>query len=244
MEIPWSPRIVDGFRLMAGGTMVAARLALEEAQAAGGSGPGRWTVVAHLGGGFHHASGSHGEGFCMFNDVAVAIRVLKRDRLIARAAVVDCDVHHGNGTATIFAGEPSVFTFSMHQLHNYPASKPPGALDIALDDLTTDEEYLEELREALPRVFASGAQIVFYLAGADPYAEDQLGGLRLSKGGLRDRDRLVLRAARDARVPLVVTLAGGYARHVEDTVDIHVATIAEASAALQASVGEEPPTEC
>ena len=179
----------------------------------------------------------------MFNDVAVAIRALKRDGLITRAAIVDCDVHHGNGTATIFTGDPSVFTFSMHQLHNYPALKPPGSLDIALDDLTTDEEYLDELREALPRVFASRAQIVFYLAGADPYAEDQLGGLRLSKSGLRLRDRLVLEAARRASVPLVVTLAGGYARHVEDTVDIHVATIEEAGAALHPP-GEEPPGEC
>jgi acetoin utilization deacetylase AcuC-like enzyme len=251
MEIPWSPQIVDGFRLMAGGTLAAGRLALEEARAAGApeqpippdrvaGAARRWTVVSHLGGGFHHASCNHGEGFCMFNDVAIAIRALKRDRLITRAAIVDCDVHHGNGTATIFRGDASVFTFSMHQLHNYPALKPPGSLDIALDDLTTDEEYLEELREALPKVFASRAQIVFYLAGADPYAEDQLGGLRLSKDGLRLRDRLVFEAARKSSVPLVVTLAGGYARHVEDTVDIHVATIEEAKAALEQTTGDGP----
>jgi acetoin utilization deacetylase AcuC-like enzyme len=252
MEIPWSPQIVDGFRLMAGGTLLAARLALDEARiagrsaaSAGGLGVSRgWAVVVHLGGGFHHASCNHGEGFCMFNDVAVAIRALKRDSLITRAAIVDCDVHHGNGTASIFTGEPSVFTFSMHQLHNYPALKPPGSLDIALDDRTTDQEYLEELREALPRVFASRAQIVFYLAGADPYAEDQLGGLRLTKDGLRRRDLLVMDAARTAGVPLVVTRAGGYARHVEDTIDIHVATIEEARAAWQASSRPDAPGEC
>ncbi len=240
MEIPWSPQIVDGFRLMTGGTLLAARIAIEEGAAPAGEEPQtavpardaarRWTVVAHIGGGFHHASCNHGEGFCMFNDIAIAVRLLKREGLITRAAIVDCDVHDGNGTATIFSGEPSVFTFSMHQLHNYPASKPPGSLDIALDDDTGDEEYLEELGEALPRVFASRAQIVFYLAGADPYAADQLGGLRLTKNGLRKRDRMVFEAARTARVPLVVTLAGGYARHVDDTVDIHVATIEEAAA--------------
>ncbi len=226
MEIPWSEEGVEGFRLMSGGTALAARLAIEEA--ASGTGK-RWSVVVHLGGGFHHAFCNHGEGFCMFNDVAVAIRSTRRDGLITRAAIVDCDVHQGNGTAAIFAGDHSVFTFSMHQLHNYPSSKPASSLDVALDDRTTDEEYLEELKEALPRVLASRAQIVFYLAGADPYAEDQLGGLRLTKDGLRARDRLVFEAARRAGVPVVVTLAGGYARHVEDTIDIHVATVEEAS---------------
>ncbi len=227
MEIPWSRDIVEGFRLMTGGTLCAARLALEQA----------FDIVVHLGGGFHHAFCTHGEGFCMFNDVAVAIRRLKADRAIARAAIVDCDVHHGNGTVAIFTGEPSVFTFSMHQLHNYPAFKPPGALDIALDDQTTDEEYLGELREALPRVFRGRPQILFYLAGADPYGDDQLGGLRLTMEGLRQRDRVVLEAARAACVPVVVTLAGGYARHVQDTIDIHVATVEEAKAALEVAAG-------
>ncbi len=241
MEIPWSPQIVKGFRLMAGGTTLAARLAMEEAAAGDRR---RWSVVVHLGGGFHHAFCNHGEGFCMFNDVAVAIRCAKRDRLVTRAAIVDCDVHHGNGTAAIFAGDPSVFTFSMHQLHNYPAFKPASTLDVALDDRTTDDEYLEELKEGLPRVLASRAQLLFYLAGADPYAEDQLGGLRLSRDGLRKRDRVVFEAARSACIPVVVTLAGGYARHVEDTVDIHVATVEEAKAASGGDAGEEPPGEC
>jgi acetoin utilization deacetylase AcuC-like enzyme len=251
MEIPWSEGIVDGFRLMVGGTMLAARLAMgvpgcgrDPSAAAPGGGerasgdarpataPRRFDIAVHVGGGFHHAHSNHGEGFCMFNDVAVATRRLKRDEVLARAAIVDCDVHAGNGTAAIFAGEPWVFTFSMHQLHNYPALKPPGSLDIALDDRTTDEEYLDELREALPRVFASRPQVVFYLAGADPYEGDQLGGLRLTLKGLRARDRLVFEAARAAGVPVAVTLAGGYARHVEDTVRIHVATVEEALAVL------------
>jgi acetoin utilization deacetylase AcuC-like enzyme len=225
MEIPWSRDIVEGFRLMTGGTLCAARLALQQ----------RFDIVVHLGGGFHHASCNRGEGFCMFNDVAIAIRRLKSEGAIARAAIVDCDVHDGNGTATIFTGEPSVFSFSMHQLHNYPALKPPGSLDIALDDQTTDEEYLAELREALPRVFRARPQVLFYLAGADPYEDDQLGGLRLTKEGLRQRDRDVFAAARAADVPVVVTLAGGYARHVQDTIDIHVATVEEAEAALEGS---------
>jgi acetoin utilization deacetylase AcuC-like enzyme len=269
MEIPWSHDNVEGFRLMAGGTLFAARLALEQAGAvqtsagqgsspassapessvAQGLGPAntpvrRWSVVPHLGGGFHHAFCTHGEGFCMFNDVAIAVRRLKRDAAIARAAIVDCDVHDGNGTAAIFTGEPSVFTFSMHQLYNYPAFKPPGSLDIALADQTTDEEYLEELREGLPRVFRSRPQILFYLAGADPYEDDQLGGLRLTKDGLRQRDRIVVEAARAACVPVVVTLAGGYARHPEDTIDIHVATVEEAKAALDAASADEAPSEC
>jgi acetoin utilization deacetylase AcuC-like enzyme len=227
MEIPWAPAIVEGFRLMAGGTLCAARLALQQP----------FDIVVHLGGGFHHAFCNHGEGFCMFNDVAVAIRRLKADGAITRAAIVDCDVHHGNGTAAIFTGEPSVFTFSMHQLHNYPALKPASALDIALDDQTTDEEYLAELQEALPRVFRKQPQILFYLAGADPFEDDQLGGLRLTKEGLRQRDRIVLAAARAACAPVVVTLAGGYARHVQDTIDIHVATVEEAQAALKGVAG-------
>ena len=227
MEIPWSREIVEGFRLMAGGTLCAARMALHRP----------FDIVVHLGGGFHHASCNQGEGFCMFNDVAVAIRRLKAEGAIARAAIVDCDVHDGNGTATIFTGEASVFTFSMHQLHNYPALKPPGSLDIALDDQTTDDEYLAELQEALPRVFRARPQMLFYLAGADPYEDDVLGGLRLTKEGLRRRDRAVLEAAHAACVPVVVTLAGGYARHVQDTIDIHVATVEEARTALEGAAG-------
>ena len=216
LEIPWSEAIVDGFRLMSGGTVTAARMALERG------------VSVHVGGGFHHAFANHGEGFCLFNDVALACRVLQRGHLARRAVVVDCDVHHGNGTAKLFEADPHVFTFSMHQRHNYPEVKPPSTLDIGLEDGTQDEEYLERLHEALPVVMAHDPDVMFYLAGADPYVGDQLGGLALTKDGLRQRDRLVIRSAEAAGVPIVVTLAGGYAKNVSDTIAIHVATAEEA----------------
>ena len=243
LEIPASPTVVDWFRLMAGGTMLAAR----EALSAGGGGqpPGgregdgaaagrEWGVGVHLGGGFHHAFGNHGEGFCMINDLAVAIRALKQDRLVSRVAVVDCDVHQGNGTAMIFAADRAVFTFSIHQERNYPGYKPKSSLDIGLDDGAGDEEYLSALATALPVVFASRPEVVFFVAGADPYEADQLGGLSLTKEGMRRRDRMVFEAARTSSVPVVVTLAGGYAVRLADTVAIHVATVEEALAAQSA----------
>ena len=217
LELPWSAEMVEGFRVMVGGTIQAALRAC--------SGPGGLTV--HIGGGLHHAFANHGEGFCPFNDVAVAVRVLQ-ERGIERAAIVDLDVHHGNGTAFIFERDPRVFTFSMHQQLNYPMWKPKGSLDIGLPDGVRDATYLAALENALPTVMASAPECVFYLAGADPYEDDQLGGLRLTMDGLRRRDRMVIDAVRDAHVPLVIVLAGGYARSVEDTVAIHVATIAEA----------------
>jgi acetoin utilization deacetylase AcuC-like enzyme len=216
LELPWSEAMVDGFRVMVGGTITAARLAIESGR-----------NVAHVGGGLHHAFPSHGEGFCPFNDVAVAVRVLQADG-VERAAVVDLDVHHGNGTAFIFESDPRVFTFSMHQQHNYPMWKPRGSLDIGLPDGADDAAFLEQLGRAMPAVLASRPDCVFYLAGADPFEEDQLGGLRLTKDGLRERDRLVVQAVGDAGIALVVVLAGGYARRVEDTVAIHVSTIKEA----------------
>lgn len=164
----------------------------------------------------------------MFNDVAVAIRVLQGEGLVGRCAVVDCDVHHGNGTAATFAGDSSVLTLSLHQERNYPAVKPPSSIDVHLRDGTRDEEYLDHLRAVLPQVLDFAPDLVFYLAGADPYEEDQLGGLSLTRAGLRARDALVLETLRAANVRTVVTLAGGYARRVEDTVAIHVATIEEA----------------
>jgi acetoin utilization deacetylase AcuC-like enzyme len=215
LELPWSSAMADGFRVMVGGTIRGARLAVADG------------VAVHLGGGLHHAFPDHGEGFCPFNDVAVAIRRLQADRLIARAAVVDCDVHQGNGTAFIFKGDPSVFTFSMHQQNNYPAWKPSGSLDLGLPDGAGDATYLRALEGALPQVIAHAPDIVFYLAGADPFEEDQLGGLRVTKAGLRRRDHLVFDTVRAAGIPICVVLAGGYARRVEDTVDIHVATVAE-----------------
>jgi acetoin utilization deacetylase AcuC-like enzyme len=222
LEIPWSPEAVEGFRLMTGGTVAAARVA---------AGRGSSSTVFHVGGGFHHAFASHGEGFCLFNDVAVAIRVLQAEGTVERAAVIDLDVHHGNGTALVFERDPRVFTFSMHQQHNYPMHKPRGSLDIGLADGTGDAVYLERLGEALPKVFASNPQIVFYLAGADPFEEDVLGGLSLTKSGLAVRDRTVLRACTAHAVPVVVALAGGYARDVNDTADIHHATFCEAAGA-------------
>ena len=228
-EIPWSASIVQGFRMMTGGTLLAARLAVHD------------RLAANIGGGFHHAFPNHGEGFCLFNDVAVAIRALQRAAVIARAAVVDCDVHHGNGTAMIFDTSSDVFTFSMHQQHNYPLFKPRSTLDIGLQDDTADHEYLAELDEALPTVMAHRPDLLFYLAGADPYKEDQLGGLALTKEGLRERDRMVLQAGHSAGVPIVVLLAGGYASHLEDTVAIHVATIEEATRVWETS-NPGPPT--
>src|SRR5262249_21664676 len=184
-------------------------------------------AVVHIGGGLHHAFPSHGEGFCPFNDVAVAVRVLQ-SRGVERCAIVDLDVHHGNGTSFIFEADPRVFTFSMHQQHNYPLWKPRGSLDVGLNDGVHDAEYLRELERVLPRVLEHRPGCLFYLAGADPFEDDQLGGLRLTKDGLRRRDALVIDAARHAGVPLVVTLAGGYARRVDDTVAIHAATVKEA----------------
>jgi acetoin utilization deacetylase AcuC-like enzyme len=256
LELPWSEEIVNGFRLMVGGTIEAALIAcgLEEfgirnsefgisqaqdaLQTEFGIPNSECRIACHLGGGLHHAFPNHGEGFCPFNDVAVAVRVLQQ-RGVTRVAIVDLDVHHGNGTAFIFnpRGEESpgenadgaVFTFSMHQQHNYPMWKPRGSLDVGLPDGAGDAAFLRELERALPRVLAHHPQCVFYLAGADPYENDQLGGLRLTKDGLRQRDRMVVTAVRGAGIPLVVTLAGGYAMRVEDTVDIHVATVEEAT---------------
>lgn len=221
LELPWSPEAVEGFRLMAGGTLTAARHALADG------------LAVHVGGGLHHAHPDHGEGFCMFHDVAVAIRVLRRDGLAGVVAVVDADVHQGNGTAAIFAGDLDVVTLSVHQANNYPAVKPPSTLDVELPDGIGDEAYLRALAPALDAVVASGPRLAFYLAGADPYRDDQLGGLSLSFDGLRRRDAVVLSALRAAGAAVVVTLAGGYARRVDDTVAIHVATIEEAFAIAQ-----------
>jgi len=231
LEIPASPPVVEWFRLMAGGTLTAARAA-HASSAATGSG---FAVAVHLGGGFHHACADHGEGFCMINDLAVAIRALRESGRLSRVAVIDCDVHQGNGTALIFAHDPSVFTFSIHQERNYPAYKAKSSLDIGLVDGAGDGEYLSALGAALPQIFAIRPDFVFYVAGADPYAADQLGGLALTAEGLRRRDRLVFEAVHRAAVPVAVTLAGGYAVRLEDTVAIHIATVEEAHAALSRS---------
>ena len=214
LEIPYSPELIQAVWLSAGGSILAGRLALQE------------RVAVNLGGGFHHACPDHGEGFCVLHDVAIGIRRLQKDGAIRTAMTVDCDVHQGNGTAEIFAGDRTVFTFSMHQEHNYPHPKPPSSLDINLEDGTGDEEYLAALEHGLDQSFAAlKPDLIFYLAGADPYHQDQLGGLRLSLQGLEHRDRMVFAKAHTHSVPVAVTFAGGYARHVADTVRIHANTI-------------------
>jgi acetoin utilization deacetylase AcuC-like enzyme len=241
MEIPYSPELVRAFWLAAGGSILAAEHALKD------------RVAINIGGGFHHAFPDHGEGFCMIHDVAVAIRRLQRDDKIRTAMTVDCDVHHGNGTAAIFAGtrtpsEPlpstsaaavsappgkipqahagEVFTISLHQHNNYPAAKPLSSIDVDLPDGMGDDDYLAWLDNAL----SSGLRqfepdLICYIAGADPYGEDQLGGLDLTVQGLKRRDELVFRIARARSIPVMVTYAGGYAKRVEDTVTIHCNTV-------------------
>ena len=228
LEMPWSEAMVEGFRLMAGGTVLCARLALAESPESRGRKP-RLRAAAHLGGGFHHACADHGEGFCLFNDVALTARLLLSSKEVQRVAVVDVDVHHGNGTAAILAGADDVFTFSIHQENNYPAVKPPSTLDCGLEDGAGDAEYLAALRDAVPRIVAFRPDLLIYVAGADPYHQDQLGGLRLTRFGLRRRDRIVLEEAAEAGIAVAITLAGGYARNLEDTVAIQASTIEEAS---------------
>jgi acetoin utilization deacetylase AcuC-like enzyme len=242
LEVPFSPELVQAFWLAAGGSILSARQALTD------------RIAINIGGGFHHAFPDHGEGFCMINDVAVAIRRMQRDDRIHTAMTVDCDVHQGNGTAAIFAPtqtarEPlpsaststlaqarpakmhgahagDVFTISLHQHNNYPTWKPPSSIDVDLPDGVGDDDYLAWLDNAL----SSGLRqfepdLLCYIAGADPYREDQLGGLALTIEGLKKRDELVFRVARARDVPVMVTFAGGYARNVDDTVTIHCDTV-------------------
>ncbi len=214
LEIPYSREMVEAVWLATGGTILAAQRALEDG------------FGVNLGGGFHHAHPGHGEGFCAIHDVAVALRRLQADRRITKAMVVDTDVHHGNGTAAIFRNDPDVFTLSIHQENNYPAYKPPSSLDLEMPDRADDDEYLGALTPALQTALDEfRPEIVFYLGGADPYCEDQLGGLSLTKAGLRKRDRLVFEEARRRGIPVATTLAGGYARRVEDTVRVHANTV-------------------
>ena len=214
LEIPYSPELVRAVWLAAGGSILAGRLALEDG------------IAANIGGGFHHAYPDHGEGFCVLNDFAIGIRRLQKDKAIERAMTVDCDVHHGNGTAAIFAGDSSVYTLSIHQVNNYPYPKPPSTLDINLRDGVEDPEYLDELEKGIDYALSNfQPDLIYYVAGADPYRDDQLGGLKLSIAGLEKRDRLVYSKARAKNIPVAVTLAGGYARRVEDTIEIHTNAI-------------------
>lgn len=211
-ELPLTESIVRAFSWGAAGTTFAAREALERGAA------------AHVGGGLHHAYAGHAEGFCYFNDLAVAVRVLQREGRIRRAAVVDLDVHQGNGTAHIFRDDPDVFTLSLHQERNYPTPKERGDLDLGLEDGVGDSDYLAALGPALERVWAHQPDLVLYQAGADPFHDDQLGGLDLTFDGLEARDRMLIEGCVQRGIPVVSTLGGGYARRVEDTVRIHATT--------------------
>ncbi len=245
MEIPYSPEVVDAFLLHTGGSILAAERALREG------------VCVNMGGGFHHAFPDHGEGFCMMHDFAIAIRRMQKQGSIRRAMTIDCDVHQGNGTATIFgvakqrtgslpsetsalagssaanvshAPAKDVFTISLHQENNYPAWKPPSSIDVDLPDGCGDADYLAWLDNAISSGLRQfDPELICYVAGADPYREDQLGGLNLTMDGLKQRDELVFRAARARDIPVMVTYAGGYANRVEDTVTIHANTILAAA---------------
>ena len=213
LGLPWSKSLVRRSFHAISGTIEAAKHALENG------------IASNLAGGTHHAYPDRGEGFCVLNDVAVAIRVLQRENLAEKFLIIDCDVHQGNGTAFIFKDEPNVFTFSMHGAKNYPLHKENSSLDIELPDKTSDAEYLEILEQALSRVILPHPDIIFYLGGADPFEKDKLGRLNLSKDGLIKRDEMVLEFAKDRNVPIVTTMSGGYALDINDTVDIHANTI-------------------
>jgi len=215
---PWSPAMVERSRRSSGATIAAARAALGDG------------VAVNLAGGTHHSFADRGEGYCVFNDVAVAARVLQRDARCQRLAVVDCDVHQGNGTAAIFRHDPSVFTFSMHGAKNFPFRKETSDLDVELADGMGDDGYLALLDAHLPTVLGHGPELVFYLAGADPYEGDRLGRLKLTVDGLRGRDERVFAACRAAGVPVVVVMSGGYAPDVDDIVRIHLNTVRVAAA--------------
>jgi len=217
LEIPYSREAVEACWLAAGGSILAGQSALRDG------------FGCNLGGGFHHAYPGHGEGFCAIHDVAVAIRRLQHDGALRKAMVVDTDVHQGNGTAVIFAKDESVFTFSIHQENNYPAYKPPSDVDLEMADRVDDDEYLGALIPAVQSALDEfRPEILFYVGGADPFCEDQLGGLSLTKNGLKTRDRRVFEEARRRGIPVATALAGGYARRVEDTIRIHVNTIVAA----------------
>jgi acetoin utilization deacetylase AcuC-like enzyme len=211
---PWTPQLVERARRSVGGTIAACRAALQEG------------ASANLAGGTHHAYAEHGEGYCVFNDVAVAARAMQVEGLAQRVVILDCDVHQGNGTAAILANDPNVFTFSIHGEKNFPFHKELSDLDIALPDGTGDVQYLAALEGGLRHVLKQArADLAIYLAGADPYAGDRLGRLALSKGGLLDRDIMVMQRCQQISLPLAVVMAGGYAKQVDDIVEIHYQTI-------------------
>jgi acetoin utilization deacetylase AcuC-like enzyme len=213
LGFPWSPELVRRSRAAVGGTCAAAEQALADG------------IGCNLAGGTHHAFADHGEGYCVFNDIAVSIRALQAEGAMRKALVVDLDVHQGNGTASLFACDPDVFTFSIHGERNFPFRKQRSSLDIGLPDGTGDDVYLDVLARHLPRVLeAARPELVYYQAGVDPLAEDSLGRLALTHDGLEARDTFVLEAARRAGAPVVVTLGGGYSRPLGATVRAHIGT--------------------
>lgn len=215
---PWTPEMVERSRRSVGATIGACRAAMAQG------------VAVNLAGGTHHAYADHGEGFCVFNDAAIAARLMQAERHVKRVAIVDLDVHQGNGTASILANDDSIFTLSVHGAQNYPFRKEVSDLDVALPDGTGDNEYLTELRDALEELFRRFApQLIIYLAGADPHAGDRLGRLKLTLEGLAARDRMVMEQAHQRRIPVAVTMAGGYGKRIQDTVAVHLQTIAIAS---------------
>ena len=229
LEVPYSRRMVEAFFLSAGGTILAAREALVRG------------VGFNLGGGFHHGFVGHGEGFCAVNDVAVGIRTVQNEGRIRKALVIDCDVHQGNGTATIFRDDTSVFTISLHQKNNYPSEKPPSDIDVHLRDGVHDAEYISQLREAYEMGVAGfRPDLIVYVSGADAFHDDQLGGLSLTMDGMKARDTFVFEVALGARIPVAVTLAGGYAHFLGDTVQIHTNTVLAAKAVLGETGWKQP----
>lgn len=226
LELPYSEELVDASLVCCGGTILATQTALSGA------------LGIHIGGGFHHAFPDHGEGFCVLNDIAVAVRRAMRRRLAEKAMIIDCDLHQGNGTAAIFAGDPGVFTFSIHQENNYPYHKPPSSLDIGLRDRAGDREYLEAVYDNVPKIISDFQPgLLMYVAGADPYKDDRIGGLALTKEGLKKRDAFIFNQAIHYNIPIAVVLAGGYAVSEADTVDIHYTTI---TTALELFYGRRP----
>lgn len=214
LELPYSEALVKSSYLCVGGTILASKIALEEG------------IGIHIGGGFHHAFPDHGEGFCVFNDIAIGVKRMQKDRRIKRAFIVDCDLHQGNGTAFIFSNDEDVFTFSIHQENNYPFFKPRSDLDIGLRDMARDDEYIDNLKRDIPKIVSDfKPDLIIYVAGADPYKGDMIGNLGLSIEGLKKRDRFVFETARSYGVPVVCVLAGGYAQDYNDTVKIHYNTI-------------------
>jgi acetoin utilization deacetylase AcuC-like enzyme len=213
LGLPWSESLVRRSFYATGGTLAATQVALADGYG------------SNLAGGTHHSFADRGEGFCVLNDVAVSIRALRAKKRARRAAIVDCDVHQGDGTATIFARDEETFTFSIHGANNYPLFKAQSTLDVELPDGVSDDQYLDSLAVHLPRVFAHEPEIIFYLAGADPFVGDKLGRLGLSIEGLRERDAFVLRECYEREMPIVTVMSGGYGKDINDTIEIHCNTI-------------------